>query len=203
MRIGIVNYGMGNIQSLTGALEHIGLNDILYTNNYEELVSCDKLFLPGVGSFNEAIKQIKANRLDKIIFEFSKLKPTMGICLGMQLMASLGYENGKSKGLDLVKGEVVKFHLKNCKIPHIGFNQVKFDNNSELFSGIKNNSDFYFTHSYHFINKEDLVTSTCNYETEFISSFEKRNIIGVQFHPELSQGPGIKLLTNFIKKINA
>ena len=100
MKIGIVNYGMGNIQSLVGALEYIGEKDIIYTNKYKELMSCDKLFLPGVGSFKEAMKQIKSNSLHKILLEFSDQKPILGICLGMQLMGSLGCENGKSKVLD-------------------------------------------------------------------------------------------------------
>tara|TARA_B100000989_G_C19440668_1_gene427177 strand:- start:306 stop:911 length:606 start_codon:yes stop_codon:yes gene_type:complete len=199
MKIGIVNYGMGNIQSLVGALEYIGEKDIIYTNKYKELMSCDKLFLPGVGSFKEAMKQIKSNSLHKILLEFSDQKPILGICLGMQLMGSLGYENGKSKGLGLVKGDVIKFKINKLKIPHVGFNQVNFDKSSKLFNGIKNNSDFYFTHSYHFVKNEDLVTSTCKYEIQFNSSFEYLNIAGVQFHPELSQTNGLRLLKNFIK----
>ena len=198
MKIGIVNYGMGNIQSIIGAIEYIGNYKTVYTNDNDQLLSCDKLILPGVGAFDKAMNNIKTYNLDHTINEFVKTKPILGICLGMQIMSSIGYENGTTQGLNLVEGETVKLNLSKSKIPHIGFNQVRFQKNSRLFNEVPNYSDFYFTHSFHFVSNENLDLSYCDYEGEFVCGFEKKNISGVQFHPELSQKYGLRLLKNFI-----
>jgi len=200
MKVGIIDYGMGNINSIIGALEHLKVQNIIYSFQEKELQNCDKLILPGVGAFNEAMTEIYSRHLEKTIklLVEDNLKPILGICLGMQLLTTLSYENKKTKGLGLIKARVSKFSTNNLKIPHIGFNQVKASSKSKLFKGIDDNSDFYFVHSYRIKKIEESINSRCFYGEEFVSSFEKENITGVQFHPELSQQNGIKLLSNFI-----
>ncbi len=200
MKVGIIDYGMGNINSIIGALEHLKVHSIIYSFQEKELQNCDKLILPGVGAFNEAMTEIYSRQLEKTIkiLVEDNLKPILGICLGMQLLTTLSYENKKTKGLGLIKARVSKFSTNNLKIPHIGFNQVKASSKSKLFKGIDDNSDFYFVHSFRIKKIEESFKSTCFYGEEFVSSFEKENITGVQFHPELSQQNGIKLLSNFL-----
>jgi imidazole glycerol-phosphate synthase subunit HisH len=200
MKVGIIDYGMGNINSIIGVLEHLKVDSVIYSFEEKKLQNCDKLILPGVGAFNEAMIEINNRELEKTIKTLVKdnFKPILGICLGMQLLTSLSNENGTIEGLDLIKAKVKKFTNNSLKIPHVGFNQVKISSKSKLFKGIKDNSDFYFVHSYRIKKIEESITSTCSYGEEFISSFEKKNISGVQFHPELSQQNGIKLISNFL-----
>ena len=202
MKIGIVDYGMGNIKSLIGALNHLGYNKINYTNNEKELNDSDKLILPGVGAFNNAMREIQKFDLNQKIsyLTLEKKKPILGICLGMQLLTNQSTENGLNKGLKLVDANVIRFKNKSQKVPHVGFNQVIKPRKSLLFNGIKDKPDFYFCHSYHVMTNVNLNQSFCNYGIDFVSSFEYKNFAGVQFHPELSQGNGLKLLQNFLSK---
>jgi glutamine amidotransferase len=201
MKITIVDYGMGNIKSIVGALKYLGVEEITVSNNLSELVSADKLILPGVGSFSMAMSNIKKLNLDKYLREtvIVDKKPILGICLGMQLMGDSSTEDSYSHGLEFIKGSVSKFSDSSLKIPHMGFNQVKINNNSKLFYGLDDLSDFYFVHSFRMTSDINIKQSMSAYNGDFIASYEQDNIAGVQFHPELSQTNGLKLLSNFIK----
>ncbi len=203
MNIVIVDYGMGNIRSIVGALTYIGVNNIKLSADYDALKSADKLILPGVGSFGKAMNNIKQQNLDKMLHEIviENKKPLLGICLGMQILGTSSTEDGNNPGLAFIEGEVRKFEENlNIKIPHVGFNQVKVADNSRLYYGLGNNLDFYFTHSFKMSSQSNIDQSMCNYGTDFVASFEVDNIAGVQFHPELSQYNGLNLLKNFIGK---
>jgi glutamine amidotransferase len=201
MKVVIVDYGMGNIRSITGALKYLGVGSVSVSNKSLEIKSADKLILPGVGSFSVAMSNIKRLEIDKYLVEevLKKKKPILGICLGMQLMCKSSTEDSYSHGLGFIKGVVSEFSESSLKIPHIGFNQVKVNNDSRLFKGINNLSDFYFVHSFRMADNINISHSTCIYNDEFIASYEQDNIAGVQFHPELSQTNGLKLLKNFIE----
>jgi len=201
MKITIVDYGMGNIKSIVGALQYLEVEEVIVSNSPSDLASADKLILPGVGSFPMAMNNIKRLDIDKHLREAVILdsKPILGICLGMQLMGESSTECIFSNGLGFIDGTVCEFKSSNFKVPHIGFNQVDIVKNSKLFKGLDNFSDFYFVHSYRMISENNINQSMCHYGNDFIASYEKDNIAGVQFHPELSQTNGLKLLDNFIK----
>ncbi len=203
MKIAIVDYGMGNIHSLQGALHFLGVTNIILTSDEVELNEADKLILPGVGSFGKAMSEIRFRSLDKILSKIvlEEKKPILGVCLGMQIMSQSSNEDGENSGLGFINTRVERFENTELPIPHVGFNQVQIpENSSRLFKKFSNNPDFYFTHSYRMIGEDNIVKSTCCYDGTFISSFEKDNIAGVQFHPELSQRNGLLLIDNFIKE---
>mgnify|MGYP003984837213 FL=1 len=201
MKVAIVDYEMGNIKSIKSALKYLNVEEIVLSNKFNDIKSADKLILPGVGSFSKAMKNIKQLNLDKILYQavVKERKPILGICLGMQLMSQSSEEDGFSDGLKFIDSNVKKFNLKNLKVPHVGFNQVEFHKDYKLYKGLDNLSDFYFTHSYQMQSDQNINQSLCEYGDKFIVSYEVENITGVQFHPELSQTNGLKLLENFIK----
>jgi imidazole glycerol-phosphate synthase subunit HisH len=199
MKITIVDYGMGNIYSLQSALKFLGYDSIC-SNKSEDIINADKVILPGVGSFKIAMDNIIKLKIDKSIKIAVKEHniPILGICLGMQLLGVSSTEDRFSNGLNLFEGEVTKFTDQSVKIPHVGFNNVYYPENSTLYKGIKMNSDFYFVHSYKMkTNKIKGIGYTSNGEN-FVASFEQGNIFGTQFHPEKSQTNGLLLLKNFI-----
>lgn len=202
-KIVIVDYNMGNLRSVQKAFEKFGCEAII-SNSHETIRNADKIVLPGVGAFKDGMKQLDKLGLSTLLNDevITKKKPFLGICLGMQLLAKRSYENGVTQGLGWIDGEVIKFNFqgyeKKIKIPHVGWNNVHFVNRNELFSGIKDNSDFYFVHSYYFTTKEDIITSTTDYGFDFLSSISKDNIFAFQFHPEKSQKSGLKIIENFI-----
>lgn len=200
MKIVVVDYGMGNIKSIISTLLYLGINYPLVSSDYEVIKSANKLILPGVGSFRNAMENIIDKRLDEILKEVVLVdkKPILGICLGMQLLGLSSTEDGYTQGLKFVNAYVEKFQEINIKIPHVGFNQVQINPLAKLYKGIICGSDFYFTHSYKMSSKDYLNQSVCKYGSEFIASFEYENIAAVQFHPELSQNNGLTLLNNFI-----
>lgn len=203
MKIVIVDYGMGNIKSLVSTLKYLGVEDVVLSSNFEILNSADKIVLPGVGSFGKAIAQIKQQNIDIYLNEIvlENKKPLLGICLGMQLLGISSTEDGNNNGLGYVNGHVVKFDNNLVKVPHVGFNQVKVNNEFKLFHDFNNEpTDFYFTHSYRMISDVNINQCYCNYQDDFVASFEVENIAGAQFHPELSQTNGLKLFKNFIDK---
>lgn len=201
MNIAIIDYGMGNLFSVQRAFEKCGCKPII-TANPQDLYLADKIVLPGVGAFADAmynlenegwIKPIKDSVIDDKI-------PILGICLGMQLLADKSYENGETQGLGLIHGMVEKFEPKeNERIPHVGWNDVYIKNYHKIFDGIQDETNFYFVHSYHFVvednNNVGTITPYCG---EFVSSVIADNIIGTQFHPEKSQKAGFRLIRNFI-----
>ena len=210
MKIAIIDYESGNLKSVSKAVELASNNilnksDIKIINSANELKNFDKIVLPGQGSFKQCYQSLLS--IDGIIDELTsavleKQKPILGICVGMQLFSSFGEEDGGSKGFDWIKGKVNKINLtdKNLKLPHMGWNNISINQKSKLFSGIENESHFYFVHSFAFdVENDQFISATTNYSTEIISAVEKDNIFGTQFHPEKSQANGIKILENFVK----
>ena len=202
MKIGIIIYDMGNLNSVFNAVSYLGYQPIILQSVLDN-IEVDRLILPGVGAFNSGMNNLK--KMDWINFikdqVVEKKIPLLGICLGMQLLAKIGFENGESKGLNLIDGKVEMISTKNkkMKIPHIGWNSVNKKKDSILFKDIDDFVDFYFLHSYIFkSDDQNIITSTFEYGQSFVSSIELDNIYGVQFHPEKSHKNGLKLIRNFI-----
>ena len=192
MKIVILNYGSGNIQSIQFALNRLGFEGVL-SNNYEEILSADKVIFPGVGEASSAMKRLKESGLDKLI---PKLKqPVLGICLGMQLMCAYS-EEGNTEGLGIFDDNVMKFTPK-VKVPQMGWNTI-YNLKSDLFNGISENEFMYLVHSFYVPNSENSIALT-NYEVEYCSALQKNNFYGVQFHPEKSGKFGEQILNNFLK----
>jgi glutamine amidotransferase len=201
MKVAIVDYGMGNICSISSALNYIGCNEVFLTNNHDSLLEADKIILPGVGNFAMASSKIQDLGLFTILDDVitRNKKPILGICLGMQLLGLSSTEGKISKGLGFIDGNCERFTDKELKVPHVGYNQVQINPDSKLFKGLANRSDFYFTHSFRMNCNSEIGQSICSYGSEFVASFEFGHICGVQFHPELSQKNGLKLLNNFVE----
>ena len=203
MKIGIVDYGLGNIQSVKNAiLFHAPEINVDLVHKPDELNQFDKLILPGVGAFGDAMKLINEKGWNDAIKEESKKgKYILGICLGMQLLSSRSYEFGEYQGSNLIAGEVIKFDLPlHYRIPHIGWNNVHFNYSHPLAIDVEQDADFYFVHSYHFkCDDPQYSLASTSYYNNFTSIVAKENIMGVQFHPEKSQGVGLKLISNFIQ----
>lgn len=196
--IGILDYGMGNISSVKNSLNYLGFDTKIINETVELDYDVTHLIVPGVGSYAKAMFNLRDRKLDKLIYKFVESgKPYLGICLGMQLLSSIGYEDGITNGLDLIKGEVIPFNI-SLHVPHVGWNNLEYKQNHVILGKNVNYIDFYFVHSFYFktYNETDILTST-SYEIEFCSTVARDNIIGVQFHPEKSQEPGLILLENF------
>jgi len=199
MKIGIVDYNMGNLASVKNAFKKIGA-DAEVVKDAEKIKNYDKIILPGVGAFGDAMEHLKKYHMDESIKEFVKSgKYLLGVCLGMQLLFDSSEEFGAHKGLGLIEGEVVYFDkekAKNHKIPHMGWNKL-FNKNSALFEGL-NNPYLYFVHSLHAVCDEKYVIGKTIYGYEFVSAVNKDNIFGFQPHPEKSHNEGLKILKNFV-----
>ena len=202
IKTAIIDYGMGNLDSVFRAVEINGGYPFI-VNNSKDLESATHIIIPGVGAYSAGMKNLnKSGLVEPIKNKVTKNKiPLLGICLGMQLLSELGYEGGETTGLGLIKGEVKLLKPQNKKehIPHVGWNEVIYKKNSALFNDISSGKDFYFVHSYHFTcqNKNNILTTT-PYCKDFVSAVIKENIFGVQFHPEKSQKYGLKLIKNFL-----
>lgn len=197
MKIGIMNYEMGNIKSVHNSLKYIGKESCI-VNNPEGVESCDVIILPGVGAFGQAMNRLRSNGMDQSIIKASQTgKKVLGICLGMQLLFSRSYEFGHHSGLNLIEGEVLPFEKSmGLKIPHMGWNMI----NSTSDSFDAHSGDYYFVHSFYCkpSNPADSIFTT-HYGIDFCSGVKKGdNIIGLQFHPEKSQKSGISLLENIL-----
>jgi len=192
---------MGNIGSLSNAFRYLGAN-VNVSRDPDEIEKSNIAILPGVGSFHKAMKVIKKESIDGAIKNIiTKGNYLFCICLGMQLLASESFEEKFTKGLGVIPNKVKKFTFKETKnkIPHVGFNQVFFNNKNKLFNGLSSGTDFYFVHSYRMLpEKISRDISKTKYGINFMSSFIKDNIYATQFHPEKSQSNGIKLLDNFL-----
>ena len=202
MKIGIINYGLGNLKSLEMIIKNLGY-DVEVIFSAKNLKKLDKAILPGVGSYCQAMSLINSNFWNEEIIEFTLGKKNflLGICLGMQILSSVGEEIKQTKGLNLIEGKVVSLKSINCRerIPHIGWNGIENKKNSILLNEIPENTDFYFVHSYVFKpNNLTNVVSTTNYDIDFCSIINKDNIFGTQFHPEKSSFSGRKILQNFL-----
>ena len=200
MKIGIVDYNMGNLASVKNAFDKIGLKaDVV--KNPDKIKNYDKIILPGVGAFKDAMEHLNTTGMDEAIKEFVKSgRYMLGVCLGMQLLFDSSEEFGKTKGLGFIEGKVVYFDkkkVKEHKIPHMGWNKL-FNNNSPLFKGLKN-PYLYFVHSLHAVCDEKYVIGKTIYGYEFVSAVNKDNIFGFQPHPEKSHDEGLRILKNFIE----
>ena len=203
MTTAIVDYGMGNLGSVTRALAELGA-DAFIAENPGQLPMADRLILPGVGSFVDGMANLAEHNWVEPIREHVRAgKPVLGICLGMQLLASSGSEGGEHAGLDLIPGKVNRLDILGCsqRIPHVGWNNVRLAaETSGLFAGIPNGTDFYFVHSFAF-----QATDTCNvladveYGIPFPAAIARDNVFGTQFHPEKSSKAGFRLLKNFLE----
>ena len=195
--IAIIDYGMGNLGSVKNALDSLKIESVI-TSDIKVIKSADKLILPGVGAFKEAMDNLsKLNLIDVIKEEVKCGKPILGICLGMQLMFSSSEEYGLTEGLNILKGRIVHFKENGLKIPHMGWNNLSIPSNTTIFKGL-NNPYVYFVHSYHLVdtNKEYKLTYT-TYGYDFVCAVEYKNIYATQFHPEKSGDVGLKILKNF------
>jgi glutamine amidotransferase len=204
-RVSILDYGMGNIWSIKNALAYLGW-DSNVVDNPDLVLSADMIILPGVGSYRKAMTALSDKRLDEAILElvFIKKRKILGICLGMQLMAMAGEEDGGAIGLRLIPGVAEHFDnslsSKGLKVPHVGFNEVRGDSASILFRRNSSPTDFYFTHSYRI--PSGIIGGhhgICDYGETFLASYESDNIFATQFHPEKSQTNGLRLLDNFLR----
>ena len=194
--IGIIDYGMGNLRSVLKAIEFLG-GEGRVTARAEELDACEKLILPGVGSFGAGMENLRRGGLDEYVRRrAAEGTPLLGICLGMQFLLEESEEEGLFQGLGLVKGRVVSF--TEGKIPHMGWNAVE-DMRGPLFDGIPSGTQFYFVHSYFADTAEEYTLGKTEYYRTFASAVGKNNVFGVQFHPEKSGAAGLQLLRNYMR----
>ena len=199
--VAIVDYGVGNLFSLTSSLKFIGA-DVVVTSDAEVLRKADRIILPGVGAFGDAAEKLRKSGLDKVVIEEAKSgKPLMGICLGMQLLLEKGFEYGEHEGLGLIKGEIRPISdvvSSELKIPHMGWNALKFEGEkSPIFKYINDGDFVYFVHSFFATDCDDSVIATSEYGIPVTAAVGKGNIFGCQFHPEKSGDVGLKILKAF------
>jgi len=203
VRVIVVDYGMGNLWSVVNALQYLGA-DARTSDNPAEISEADALVLPGVGSFRSAMQALRERGLDDAIHEAVDIrgKKILGVCLGFQMLAQFGTEDGGERGLGYLPGTVEHFARASdlsLKLPHIGFNRVHFSSNAPLFRGLESGAYFYFVHSYRLLPGDmsgEVATST--YGETFVSAYSRGNIFGAQFHPEKSQTNGLIFLRNFL-----
>ena len=206
MKVTIVDYSSGNISSVINSFKEVAQNKatIEVTSDLNKIKSSDKIVLPGQGSFKSCINALnKINGLKNTLNEFviENKKPLLGICVGLQMFADIGYEETETKGLGWISGKVSKIDNQNgkYKLPHIGWNQINIVKSSKIFQNIENNSHMYFVHSYEFIpENENVISATTDYSSNIVCSVEKENIFGTQFHPEKSDKTCLNLIQNFL-----
>ena len=207
MKVTIVDYNSGNISSVINSFKEVAKEkvNIEVSSDLDKINSSDKVILPGQGSFKNCIEALK--KIDGLTdtlneFAISKKKPVLGICVGLQMFADIGYEETETKGLGWISGKVSKMDNQNgkYKLPHIGWNQINIVKDSKIYNHIQNNSHMYFVHSYEFIPEDkSVISATTDYSSKIACSVEKDNIFGTQFHPEKSDKTGLKIIDNFIK----
>jgi len=206
MNVTIVDYNSGNISSVVNSFKEVAKNkiDLEVTSDLQKIRSSDKIVLPGQGSFKSCVDALNSiNGLSETINEFviNDQKPILGICVGLQMFADVGYEETETKGFGWISGKVSKIDNQSgkFKLPHIGWNQISIVKDSKIYKNIKNNSHMYFVHSYEFIpNDKNVISATTDYSSNIVCSVEKENIFGTQFHPEKSDKIGLKIIDNFI-----
>ena len=207
MKVTIVDYNSGNISSVINSFKEVAKNkvNIEVTSDLGKIKSSDKLVLPGQGSFKSCVDALnKIDGLTETLNEFAinNKKPLLGICVGLQMFADVGYEETETNGLGWISGKVSKIDNQNdkFKLPHIGWNEINIVKESKIFKEIENNSHMYFVHSYEFVpNDKKVISATTDYSSNIVCSVEKENIFGTQFHPEKSDKLGLKMIDNFLK----
>ena len=206
MNVTIVDYKSGNISSVINSFKEVAQSKIKIevTSDVSKIESSDKVVLPGQGSFKSCVDALYSiNGLVETLNDFvmNKKKPLLGICVGLQMFADVGYEESETKGLGWIPGKVTKIDNQNgkYKLPHIGWNQINIVKDSKILKDIENNSHMYFVHSYEFVpNDKKVISSTTAYSSNIVCSVEKENVFGTQFHPEKSDKFGLSLIKNFI-----
>ena len=206
MNVTIVDYNSGNISSVINSFKEVVKDNvnIEVTSDLNKIKSSDKVVLPGQGSFKSCVDALnKINGLVHTLSEFAinNKKPLLGISVGLQMFADVGFEETETKGLGWISGKVSKIDNQNgkYKLPHIGWNQIKIVKDSNIFKDIYNNSHMYFVHSYEFVPEDkNVISATTDYSSNIVCSVEKENIFGTQFHPEKSDKTGLKIIDNFI-----
>ena len=200
--IAILDYDMGNLRSVSKALEHVGAK-VQITRDPKVVAKADKLVLPGVGAFKDCIGNLKSYGLVEPILKFIETgKPFLGICVGMQMLMTESEEGGQHFGLNIFKGKVLRFPAKyKLKVPHMGWNNISVEKDSRLLKGLKDESFVYFVHSYYVVptKKKELAAASTKYGVKFTAAIEHENVFATQFHPEKSQDVGLKILKNFVK----
>ena len=206
MNVTIVDYNSGNISSVVNSFNEVAKDKVKIevTSDLSKIKSSDKVVLPGQGSFKSCIEAL--NNIDGLTdmlneFAITNKKPILGICVGLQMFADIGYEETETKGLGWVSGKVSKINNQNgkYKLPHIGWNQINIVKDSKIFKDIENNSHMYFVHSYELVPEDrNVISSTTDYSSNIVCSVEKENIFGTQFHPEKSDKTGLQIIENFI-----
>ncbi len=206
MNVTIVDYKSGNISSVINSFKEVAKDKVKIevTADFKKIKSSDKVVLPGQGSFKSCIDALNTiNGLVETLNDFAinNKKPLLGICVGLQMFANVGYEETETKGLGWIPGKVTKINNQNgeYKLPHIGWNEINIVKESKIFKDIEDNSHMYFVHSYEFIpNDRNVILATTNYSSNHVCVVEKENIFGTQFHPEKSDKTGLKIINNFI-----
>ena len=201
--IAIIDYGMGNLRSVQKAIEKVG-HQAVVTSDPAQVAAADKVVLPGVGAFEDAIGELRRLELARPVIEaIDAGKPFLGICLGLQLLFDMGHENGRHQGLGVLPGEVVRFELpKDYTVPHMGWNQLNIKRRSPILEGVAEGTYVYFVHSYYVVPKDPLVIATeTDYGGPFCSMIWRENVYATQFHPEKSQTEGLRILKNFAELI--
>ena len=206
MNITIVDYKSGNISSVINSFTEVAKDkvNLEVTSDINKIKSSDKIVLPGQGSFKSCVDGL--NNINGLVdtlneFAINNKKPLLGICVGLQMFADIGYEEIETKGLGWISGKVSKINNKNgkYKLPHIGWNQINIVKESNIFKDIENNSHMYFVHSYEFVPEDkSVISATTDYSSNIVCAVEKENIFGTQFHPEKSDKTGLKIINNFI-----
>ena len=202
----IVDYNSGNISSVINSFKEVARDkvNIEVTSDLNKIKLSDKIVLPGQGSFKSCVDAL--NSLNGLVdtlndFVINSKKPLLGICVGLQMFADIGYEESETKGLGWISGKVSKIDNQNgkFKLPHIGWNQINIQKDSKIYKDIVNNSHMYFVHSYEFVPRDkNVISATTDYSSNIVCSVEKENIYGTQFHPEKSEKTGLKVIQNFI-----
>ena len=206
MNVTIVDYKSGNISSVINSFKEVAKDKVTIevTSDLNKIKSSDKVVLPGQGSFKSCVEALNnIDGLSDTLNEFTLInkKPLLGICVGLQMFADIGYEETETKGLGWITGKVSKIDNQDgkFKLPHIGWNEINIVKDSKIFKDIENNSHMYFVHSYEFVpNDKKVISATTDYSTKVVCSVEKENIFGTQFHPEKSNKSGLKIIDNFI-----
>ena len=206
MNVTIVDYNSGNISSVINSFKEVAQNkvNIEVSSDLNKIKSSDKVVLPGQGSFKSCVDAL--NNIEGLVntlneFAINQKKPLLGICVGLQMFADIGYEETETKGLGWMPGKVSKIDNQDgkYKLPHIGWNQINIVKESKIFKNIDNNSHMYFVHSYEFIpSDKNVISATTDYSTNIVCSVEKENLFGTQFHPEKSDKTGLQIIQNFI-----
>jgi glutamine amidotransferase len=197
--IAIIDYGMGNLRSVQKGFERVGHSAIV-TSDADALARADRVVLPGVGAFGDAMHELEARRLvDPIRKAIDSGKPFLGICLGLQLLFERGYEDGEHRGLGVIAGECVRFSLPaGWKVPHMGWNQLQIRRPAPILEGLDEGTDVYFVHSYYVVPSDpEVICTETDYSGPFCSMIWRDNLFATQFHPEKSQAKGLQILKNF------